>query len=149
MNRELINRVADQIEAHPENLFMDDWAASEIEVCHSPSNLGGGCGTAACAAGWILIESGYTPIYFEDPSSRQSSLTGEHVYRRRLEAWRSPNGTIYDSYKTADLACAEIGVMEFDLPLDNDWGRLFYWYAARPETIVAALRQLANRPDPV
>ena len=51
VNSELLNKIADQIEAHPESLNMETWV-SEVNYANPLD-----CGTVACIAGWAIIFS--------------------------------------------------------------------------------------------
>lgn len=175
MNIDLLNRVADQIEAHPENLAMDAWAVADVEVDgmedYGPAlDLIPECGTAACVAGWTLIESGYEPVY--SFSTTVSSRNGKWYRARYLDAWKKGENR-WDSGQSAALAAIELGYSyediedagyseeghspivcqqyRFDQDSDEfelaDIDSLFMCVSFGPKTISYLLRQWAENPN--
>lgn len=165
MNIDLLNRVADQIEAHPENLAMDNWTVTDVTTdlgdyieTREAVDMVPECGTAACVAGWTLIESGYEPRYSE--SMHLNERNGKWYKARNLSSWLGPDGAEWGEHESGLAASVELGYIDSDeadkledsiCPVVRlggyDVGRLFFctWYG--PKTIVHLLRQWAENPD--
>lgn len=145
MNRELILKVADLIEEHPENFWMWDWALCDIESEDDREPfIGAECGTAACVAGWVMLESGWIPKYAKYKSPR-SQLLGEggQIRAYTLSHWEHPDGCKTWVDNTAKQAAFEMGLFsEDDLPIapGEVYRDVFHWYDATPEEMAAFLR---------
>ncbi len=98
MNIELLEKTRDQILSHPDQVNMQDWFNHKNGL----NEEAGGCGTAACIAGWALFVANNAekltdlPIPFDAPARRaKEALWLSDAEADRLfftVSWPSPFG---------------------------------------------------------
>lgn len=99
VNSELLNKIADQIEAHPESFNMGTWAQKDAD-----------CGTQYCIAGWAIVKG--TPKLHHYWGGSMESWLAKHV----------PPGETFKTYGAEllgiDLKTADILFFNWDYTVD-------------------------------
>lgn len=81
INTDLLNRIADQIELHPETHQQDEWFYSASE-----------CGTRACIAGWACILENSDGIWITNDDTHTYDIDDDAA-RRNIPKYRNAKAT--------------------------------------------------------
>ena len=105
-NRELLERVAQRIEAFPEHYDQGLWM-TDSEDRHLDEGDDASCGTHACIAGWAVIEAGEKiPAKWEDVGAELLGLTHNEAKVLFDQDWK-PRG--HDEADTAEMEGKRVG----------------------------------------
>lgn len=147
-NAELLNKIADRIEAEPLRYSQGSWVGENRWLVEGGEEIEVACGTTFCVAGWAVIENGGKLV------NRRTSWGGKYL------GFADRNGHRLDEDEVPSYARRVLGLTEDEagtlfegsmVPLDINYNDPEYntydFQIRRAKAVADALRKIADGAD--